>query len=340
MILDPPKPRRRPLGRFLWPLVITAVALIAIAVAGAGRDTRADLEYLDQLHDQVVDLSVGGDSFRDVASRLSSIDRVEFVSIIDALRADLSVGMVLVESGPPSDSLVAVNALYRQTLEAWSTGVSAFGASVLVAADDPTNEVAVDNVANALAELRAGDELYLALLSELAEEDVPDPVAPMPEVSLMPGEGGLASLSVAYVEAARSPNSNLALRPGLGLAQIVSDPSWIVDPDDQVVVPATESIVFTVVVTNSGNVASGPERLVLTVTGGSEDVMSSVAVDPLEPNAQTAIIFDPVAVQPGGLYEVRASLEMTGIDADFEDNDLSVVFKVGEAVSQDEEEAQ
>ena len=136
-----------------------------------------------------------------------------------------------------------------------------------------------------------------------------DPVAPLPEVLMLPAEGELFTLSLAYVEAARSPNSGIALRPGLQVSSITSDPLWNVDPSDQAIVPATELLNFSVVVGNAGNVASEPEPLELTLTGESDPVVLSGLVPVLEPGEQTAVQFLEIPVTPGALYEVAASPE-------------------------------
>ncbi|MGH8915311.1 MAG: hypothetical protein ACRDZM_12450 [Acidimicrobiia bacterium] len=299
-------------------------------VTSAGDDTRAELEYLDTVHDQAGDLAIGGDSLRVVISRLSRIERTELVTATDAIRADLEVAMAVAEAGPPSESLVAANALYRQAIEAWTVGVSGFTSGILAAADDPNSTVAVDNIANALVELRAGDRLYTDLVRELETENVPDPVAPMPDVVMVPAEGEMLSLSSAYVGAARSVNSAIALRPGLTVSQIVSDPLWVVNPSDQPVVPAGDTVSFSVVVSNMGNMESVPEPIELTLSGASDPVVLTEMVPVLEPGAQTAVVFDDLEVQAGTSYEVVAEIKVLGDDLDFEDNMLGVVFTVNE----------
>jgi hypothetical protein len=330
MILDPARPRRRLVGRLLWPALLTAAAVVAVVVSGAGTDTRAELAYLDAMHETASDLSLGGETLRVVISRLSRIERTELVTATDGIRADLETALELVEAGPPSDTLIAANALYRQALEAWTVGVSGFTSGIVAAADDPSSIVVVDNIANALAELRAGDRLYADLVRELSREEVPDPVAPMPEMVMVPAEGELLTLSLAYVEASRSVNSGIALRPGLRVASITSSPLWNVNPSDQAVVPATEQIDFSVVITNAGNVVSEPERIDLTLGGASDPLVLTDTVPPLEPGEQTAIQFLEIPIVAGGVYEVVASLPELANDIDLEDNVLSVMFEVNE----------
>ncbi|HSJ83891.1 MAG TPA: hypothetical protein VLA91_08725 [Acidimicrobiia bacterium] len=318
------------MGRLLWPAVVTAVAVVAVVVSGAGADTRAELDYLDTMHDTASELSIGGETLRVVISRLARIERSELVTATDGIRASLDAGLELAEAGPPSDTLVATNALYRQAIEAWTVGVSGFTSGILAAADDPSSTVVVDNIANALAELRAGDRIYADLVRELGREEVPDPVAPMPELVMVPAAGELLTLSLAYVEASRSPNSGIALRPGLRVASITSEPRWNVNPSQQAVVPSTELVDFWVVITNSGNVASDPERIDLTVGGASEPVALTETVPVLEPGEQTSIQFLEIPVVPGGIYEVVASLTELTNDTNFEDNTVSVMFEVSE----------
>ena len=330
VILEPPKPRKRALGRLLWPAVITAAAVVAVVVSTAGDDTRAELEYLDAVYESSSDLAMGGETLRVVISRLSRIERSELVTATDSIREDLETALELVEMGPPSESLIAVNALYRQTVEAWTIGVSGFTSGILAAADDPNSTVVVDNIANALAELRAGDRIYADLVRVLDLDEVPDSAAPMPQVVMLPAAGELLTLSLAYVEAARSVNSGIALRPGLRVASIASNPLWNVNPDDQAVLPATEQVSFSVVITNVGNVASEPERLDLTVGGPSDPVALTDTVPALEPGEQTAVQFVDIPVVEGGVYEVAASLPDLTNDIDLEDNTLSVMFAVNE----------
>ena len=330
VIIDPPKPKRRALGRFIWPILITVAAIVALVVADAGQSTRAQLEYLDELHTQASDIALGAEALFDVTSQLNSVDRVEFVTTTDAIRADLAAGIAHAELGAPTDALVAVNALYRQALQAWNRGVTGLASGVLVAADDPEDVVAADNIADALAELRAGDDLYLQLVAELEREETPSPVAPMPAIEMLRVDTPLASLSQLLVTAARAPSSALALRPGLGISQLVADPRWVVDPDGQAVMPATDEVTLFVVISNSGNVTSFPEQLIVTLTGGAEPVEMSFELEPIQPGRQRTIQVDSIPVEPGVAYEVSAVLFVTNPDVSLDDNEISVVFRVNE----------
>jgi hypothetical protein len=224
-----------------------------------------------------------------------------------------------------------VNALHRQALAAWDAGVSGLGSALLVAADDPTSTVVVDNIANALGELRAGDRLYQDMLIELAREEVPDPAAPMPQVVLMPTTGGLTSLAQAYVLAARSPESNLALRPGLAVSQVATEPEWEVNPEDVVIVPNTDTLTFNVVVSNLGNVISPAVSLNFELSTEEQDpVIFEEPVPTLEPQQQTTISFPDIEVDSGESYEVALTLIGVQTDVNADDNEKRVEFTVSE----------
>jgi hypothetical protein len=77
-------------------------------------------------------------------------------------------------------------------------------------------------------------------------------------------------------------------------------------------------------------VASGVEALVLTLTGGPEQIREQAEVAALQPNQQVAIIFDALEVEPGGIYEVAAILAITGDDSNGNDNEIRVQFTVNE----------
>ena len=315
-------------SRLIWPLLVVGAVIVALVVSSAGEDTRIELEYLEEVQGQAADLARSGDALRDVVSRLQRIERNELVTVVDGIEEDLTAGLDLTEQGPPISSLVAVNALYREALETWNRGITGFEAAILVAADEPDNLGVIDAVADSLAEIRAGDHAYARMVSAMGRDDVPEPLSPMPSVTLMPAEGRLLSLAAAYVDSARSENSGLALRPGLAISQIVPEPEWEVNPEGQAVMPATQSVVFSVVVSNVGNVDSDPAPVVLELIGGPEAIRMTDEVDTLGPNQQVTVVFDEITVEPGGLYEIRASLVVTGNDVSFEDNEISVEFTV------------
>ncbi|HEX6299776.1 MAG TPA: hypothetical protein VF148_04865 [Acidimicrobiia bacterium] len=332
MIFDPPpKSRRRTVARFLWPTLVLAAVIVAVVVSAAGEETRVELSYLDNMRSQATEMARSGSIINDVMSRVAEINREEFTTALDSVIADLDVAMEFVADEPPAESLIPVWSLYRQAVEAWSRGVNGLSAAILQAADDPEDDTVISMTGDALADLRAGDNLYQNLQVQFGRDEIPEPVGPLADVRLSPGDGGLFSQTQSYVAAARRSTNGLGLRPGLRISQVVSDPEWEVNVDRQTVVPNTESITFTAVITNAGNIASETESVQMTVgtvEGEAEPVAAVAEVPPLQPNGQTTIEFSAVEAVPEILYTISVELILTHPDSDPTDNLLEIEFTV------------
>ena len=316
------------MARILWPTLIAIALIVAVVVSTAGEQTRLELEYLDEMRDQATELSRSGTAVANIMSRLEEVDRDEFTTLISGVEDDLGVALDFVAEEPPTKSLIPVWALYRQAVQAWSSGIAELSTAILTAADDPENSEVVNATGDALAELRAGDAVFADLRAEFEREEVPEPVAPLAVVRMTPSEDDLFSLSHAYVSTARRSTNGLGLRPGLKLSQVVSDPAMQVDVENQAVIPATEVVAFTTVVTNSGNIASELESVRLELLGGPEPIVETVEVPPLQPDRQTTITFPELELLPETLYEVTVTLDLSNPDADMTDNEMRVQFRV------------
>jgi hypothetical protein len=329
VIFDPPpKSRRRAVARFLWPTLIVIAVVVAVVVSAAGEETRTELAYLDEIRSQASELARSGFVISDIMSRLAEINREEFTTAFEGVTTDIDVAVDFVANEPPTESLIPVWSLYRQVVESWSAGVDGLVTSILQTADDPEDETAFNIVGEALADLRTGDKIYQSLQAEFEREEIPKPVAPLAVVRLSPTETGLFSQTQSYVAAAQRSTNGLGLRPGLRVSQVVAEPKWEINVERQAVVPTTETIVFTAVITNAGNIASQVESVQMRLTGGAESVAAAAEVPPLEPNGQTTVVFPEVQVAPDNPYQVAVELILSNPDADPTDNLLTVEFTV------------
>lgn len=319
------------MARFLWPALVVVALVVAAVVSAAGEETRVELEYLDQIRTQAAELSRSGSTIAQVMTRVDSVGREEFTTVFESASEDLDVAMGFVADEPPTQALIPVWALYRQSVQAWQRGAEGLMTSVLAAADDPEDMVAVNGVADSLADLRTGDRLFQDLRAEFERDEIPEPVSPPVDVRLSPSEGGLATQASSYVAAARRSTSGLGLRAGLAVSQVVSDPAWQVSVETLPVIPATETVTFSAVITNSGNVASPTESVRMQLTGGADPVVSVMEVPPLQPGGQTTISFDPVEVLADVVYDVDIILEVANPDADLTDNEIRVQFTVNDS---------
>jgi hypothetical protein len=315
-------------ARILWPTLIATALVVAVVVSTAGEETRLELAYLDEMRSQTTELSRSGLAMANLLERLDEIDRDEFTTLIEGVNEDLTVALQFVAEEPPTDTLIPVWALYRQAIESWSNGVEGLSIAILAAADDPDDMEVVNATGDALAELRAGDALFGDLTSEFERAEIPEPAAPLILVRMSPTDDDLFRQAQTYVASARRSGDRLGLRPGLKLSQLVSDPSMQVDVERQVVIPATETVIFSTVITNTGNIASQPESVRMELTGGAEPVVEIVDVPALRPDGQTTVEFPEQALLPETLYEVHVMLDLAGPDTDMTDNEIRVQFTV------------
>ena len=325
----PSRPRRRLVGRLILPLLVAGLVVLGIVITAAGAETRAQIDYLDRLSERASLLADGPVALTGVISRLATISRVEFTTAMDGLIEDLDAAAEVLAEEPPNRAVLPVRALYRQAVNAWREGVSGVSVALLQAADNPNDPAPVDQLVVALSMLQVGDEVWAELLLDVETDDVPDPLRPFPEIAMTPTGGAALDVALGYIGAARAETNTLGLRPGIKVSSLLSDPEWHVDAQDQVVVPVTDQVVFSVVVTNVGNITTEAEPLLLTVGGRPEPVQLQLPVEPLAPERQVTLTFDPVTVEPGGVYEVVAEITVDTPDLDLTDNRIAVQFHVG-----------
>lgn len=316
------------MARLLWPTLVIIAVVVAIVVSAAGEETRTELAYLDDMRSQAGELARSGSIINDILSRIAEIDREEFTTAFDSVTDDLDVALEFVGNEPPTESLIPVWSLYRQAVHAWSDGVDGLVTAILQAADDPEDDAVFNVVGDGLADLRAGDNIFQNLRSEFEREEVPDPVGPLSDVRMSPTETGLFSQAQSYVAAARRSTNGLGLRPGLRISQVVAEPEWEINVEREAVVPTTETITFSAVITNAGNIASEIESVQMRLATGAETIAAVAEVPALEPNGQTTVAFPEVPVVPDNPYTVTVELILTNPDSDPTDNLLDVEFTV------------
>lgn len=306
-------PRRRRRRRIVWPILVTVVAGTALIIATSGSDARATITYVEEMRSASADLARTGASMRDLVADLARVDRTEFDSVIGGVESALAAAGEVAAMEHPSQDLIGAATLYRLAVDSWDQGMAGFAQALLAAADDPSSDAVVDDLASAVVLVRAGDRIYDALVAELARPDVPSPVTEMPEVRLLPVDAPVTVLAPAWVTAARSNTSRLALRPSVRIEQVTTRPEWVPNADGILVVPATDAVDVVVVIGNAGNVGAEVGSLRLTVVGPEgEPVVLTEEVPEMAAAAQTSVTFAEVAVAPGASYQMEALLSPGG----------------------------
>lgn len=323
MILERPRPRRR---RYLWPLLLTVLVLGGLGLARINERAVAAVGYVDGIRRSAGSLVTPASSFAGLAGRVGSIDRAEFLTVIDTMEAALEQAAVAVDESPESGELVGVAALYRLTLDTWKTGVLTFSEGVIELADG--TEAGSERINIGLQQVAAGDQLYFGLLAEFDRETVPDPVTPLPPLTMINPDIGAGLLARLFTVVASAENSALALRADLAIRQVTSEPAWVADPEGNLVLTATELVSVDVVVANGGNADAPAQDLELQLVSPESTEVRTAAVPELAPGAQTTVTFADLPVAFGGSYSVGVTLVLTVPDSDPANNGSILAFVV------------
>lgn len=336
MFESPQKRRRR---RIVIPVLVTIIVAIVAVASTSGGDARATISYLEDIRTAAADLSRSGNALSDLVADLSRVERTEFESAVGLVEEALAAAAEVDVGDNPDPSLVGAGTLYRLAIQQWTEGIDGFSDSLLRAADDPTDQTAVDDLSTAVVQVRAGDRIYDALVEELGRDDVPAPVGPMPDVRLLPVDTPVTILAPAWVEAARSTTSGLALRPSVRIEQVSASPEWVTSADGVTVVPAPledEMIDITVVVGNAGNTPSDPAELNLTMESGDGEPTEQVEEVPvIDAASTTSVVFTDLEVTFGTTYDLALTLVPGGTDVIGDDNERSMRFTVNEAPTEE-----
>lgn len=308
------------------------MTLLLVAVGLSQAATPSSPLLAEDVRSQLMGVSRRAEVFRDLVSRMGSVDRVELQTVTDeaGIRlAEVRAYIAGLEDPPPD--FVAVLALLDLTLESWEAGTSGFTEHLLAAADGDQSLGLSDLLVDDLLELRAGDRLYAEVVEALAAADVTQPVSSMPAVRFLPEGYPIAPAVQTLLGQARVDGSSLALDAALAVEQVTTVPEWVLDTGGTLVVDAAEELVVRVVVTNAGNATSEATVLTVEVVGGDGSAQSaSLDVPSLEAKAKTTVTFEPLAVTPGRSYSLVVRLALAPGESETADNSRTLSFRVNE----------
>jgi hypothetical protein len=311
-------------------LLISLALVAALYGSYVARRAAATVEYLGSVRTSSEQLAKDTGLFLDSLGRLESMDRTEFVTVVDTIASDLVGASSVTESESP-EGMEGSATLFRLAVEAWSEGLGQFKQAVLEAADSPGSFAGTDLMAAGLFRMASGDALYLSLLGELARPDVRDPIVPLPEIRFVQTGVPISAAASMLALTASSDASLIRLRSDLSVEQVNSDPSWVRNPNNELVVDATEVIAVEIVVANKGNGASAPLTIALDLDGEGVLTSRTQLVGRLEAGAQTVVRFSDLAVKPGGLYRIEAQLKLSEPDRDLQNNTQTIDFLINTA---------
>lgn len=310
-------------------IVLTVVAVVAVISLILSRRTeeRGTAEFLAAA-EQATELQSGaaerlGRVFGEVGPLLSRQEVVTFLS--EAVAATADAGEFL-DMEVPTRAARSYGYLSAAS-EAWMQGAAEAERTIVGLMNGDLDEDGPTALREVIALLRAGDTAYALFTADVAGLDTESAMADFPEIHFIDPE---PSDPVRYDEQQLALRISLAynLAPQIDLGvvgTIVPEP--VGARGGIPVVPASDSLGVTGVVTNFGNEPQGAFSVTLTVLDvdtGEIDV-DSTSLEALQPGASTTAAFESISVAPGGLYQVTLTVTIAD-DGDTSNNTWAMTF--------------
>ncbi len=297
-------------------------------------DDGAPALYAEEVREQAAAIDQIVPAFQALILQLGETDRILLDDTIDEVVATLDDVRTTISEMTPPEQAADVPVVFELATGAWARGLEGFRTALLKAADDPAPLGVESEVIDAFVELRVGDVLYGQMVDRLAAADIPPPVGPMPPITFFPRTFPIAGTASTVVAFAAADGSPLELRAVLGIEQVTTDPAWIVDVTDALVVENTSSILVKVVVSNTGNTESLATTVGVELASNDGVVQSRVLDVPvLAPQSTTTLSTDALEVTPGALYQLLVGLPIANIDETDPARGRSFEFRINEQVS-------
>lgn len=318
---------RRRRRRWWWLLALVAVLVAVGATLSSGDSGEVFVEDLRKETEAVA--AVAG-PYRDMLAGVAGMGRLELDDLTGDVLDTLTAATAASEESDAPGDLVGAVEIYRLALASWTSGVTAFRDAALAAVDSSPGVPVEDLLTDALLDMRAGDRLYVRFLDAAGRPDLPHPVVGYASLSLLPDPFPIVSSSESIAASARQPGNPLALLRSVGIEQVATEPEWVLDTEDALVVPDTTSLVFKVVVANKGNAASEPTQATLVLRSSSGATELTAEVGALAAGTSSTVTLPAAPVIPGTSYEVEVRLGLADGDVDPEDNVRIMAFRVNE----------
>ena len=271
--------------------------------------------YAEEVREEAASISQLVPSFQALILELGSTDRILLDDTVDEVVATIeTVRQATTEMTAPEEA-ADVPVVFELATGAWIRGLERFRTSLLRAADDPAPIGVESDLIDAFVELRVGDVLYAQMVERLNAADIPPPVSPIPSIIFFPSSFPISGTAATMVAFAAADGSPLALNAVLGIEQVTTDPAWIVDVTDALVIENTASLVVKVVVSNTGNTGSDATTVGIELVSNDGVLQTRVLdVPALAAQSTTTLSTDPLEVSPGALYELLVGLPIANID--------------------------
>ena len=308
-------------------LGIAAVLIgIAFGVVQAQGESELTREYLDTAMEVSQGEHAASESFATMITNLETLQRSVMIDRLESLESQLAEFTALLEDATPPEGLRRGHLFLQIAASSWRNGMATARQGLIAVSDNPLDEAAQALLAEGLIDLRVGDSAYRGFLSEMVGIDTTLQGGPFPAVAFVPDDeaGAFDPREIAR---------RLFITPGLtsefnvAVADLKLEPGPVGEADGIPVVPAGLGLSAEVTVSNRGNTDAQLITIVLDlISDSAAPTQSRQVINSLASGELTTLVFSDLPVEPGGRYEVVATIE--NADDDANDNVIRMLFTV------------
>ena len=307
--------RRRQPRRWLLTILIGLI-IVAIIVAAVRRrsEAREVADYLAVAHDVATVEADTADELETIFATITDIERPEVMRRLGNLQAASQAAAETLAGTAVPAAAGETNGYLVAAVSSWNSALDLVDDAIILVLDEPAEAGGTDRLQESFDYLRIGDLAYERFLESAGNLDDAVPVGDLDVVAFVGGDRAAVF---------DPPLVTLRLNSVYKLGELhdvavtaLTDPEPLGERNNVPVVPHAEHFIVQAVVANKGN---EPEQQVsvnleLIPTGSDErGVTIKQTVAELQPGQARTLVFDTLALQPGGLYELVVT---TGVDKD------------------------
>jgi len=325
MAYPPYRPDRRPRRRRWLSIALSLIVIIVLIAVLVSRQTdqRGTVEFYAAAKDAAGIHDEASMTFGEALASIGLISRQDLTRRLETVIDKTAEASALLEIDVPS----VIGASYGTMATAsrsWTDGALEIDRVVVGIMDGEIVATAVPDLERALDQMRVGDVAFEQFTDSIgAGQDVPS-FSPVSYVASDPDD----PLKFNATSLVLRIQSAYALAPHRDVSVLgMTDPEAVGDRDGIPVVPSSDSIAVTALVTNLGNEDESTVDVALEIfnVDTNEQTRLSEVIDDLAAGASSAVTFANLEVDKGSLYQVKLTVRING-DITLDNNEWEMKF--------------
>lgn len=318
--------RRR---RRRWLLIILSALIVVSAIVLAVRyrtEERGVADYLAVAEEVALTEAQAATDLEAMFSSLSSIDRPEVLHRLETLAAVTAGATETLANVDVAPAAAEVHGYLLVAAKSWDQAVQSLDDAIVQVLDEAAEGGGDDALHDAFDRMAVGDVAYAEFLDAVGRVDE-DLVTREFDAVAFSGVGASVASDPAAIAVRLRSTYRLGERRDVSVtAMTVPEP--VGDRNNVPLVPHSETFAVQAVVANEGNETEEHVLVVLDLVpsdGGDDGTSVRQTVAALEPGQARTLVFDSIALRPGGLYELVISTSIEN-DEDADNDSWRLVF--------------